>query len=555
MNPSRPDSNTPLTARDVIEQQSCNRSRCECHATLRKGKGLTHCPAHDNPGASLSVKQDGDRLLWHCFAGCSQGAVQAALGIAPHPVYTAPVAPRTYSNGTASGPVVSVYEYTDRATGKPIRKNRHEPKTFIWESQDAAGRWIYGRNGLTPGLYHQEAVLGAPAGAVVFFAGGEKGTDALCDRGEIATCNPDGDASWEPCFAESFRDKVVIALPDNDPAGHQLAQRLVSDLAGIARRVYVVNLPGLDEHQDVYDYLEHGGTVEQIVRLALCSGPSEVSPVVDSGRCDELQAENDDLRATLRGISAVQSNKVLSPGTRCTTIALSKHLAAAPWDGKQRDRGEIHVSLKQVAASAGVSSQAASGHLSVLAAGGLIARTVTRVPNPEGDGYKSELLIRPLAGGGVVNFLQAVGSFKPVDAPMRGGWRDRRCPNGCDADLVKRTTLVCTGCGAVVDQAEEIASATAEPKILKSTFGSSEAEGGPWPLRTLTSQNLISLHHAGADSLKHQNGSSAAHGLKHQNGTSPGQPIRRCERDHPIRAGQPCPECDPAAYTYAAGRR
>ena len=42
-----------------------------------EGKG--RCPAHDDKSPSLSVKQDGGRLLLHCFAGCEYEAIVEAL--------------------------------------------------------------------------------------------------------------------------------------------------------------------------------------------------------------------------------------------------------------------------------------------------------------------------------------------------------------------------------------------------------------------------------------------------------------------------------------------
>ncbi|MCP4090953.1 MAG: AAA family ATPase [Gammaproteobacteria bacterium] len=39
----------------------------------------TCCPAHDDNNPSLSLKQEGDQLLWYCFAGCEQDAVRQAL--------------------------------------------------------------------------------------------------------------------------------------------------------------------------------------------------------------------------------------------------------------------------------------------------------------------------------------------------------------------------------------------------------------------------------------------------------------------------------------------
>ena len=60
-------------------------SEAELFAVIRDGtpgEYMARCPAHDdsNPSLSLTVKGDG-KILWHCFAGCSQEAVQEALGL------------------------------------------------------------------------------------------------------------------------------------------------------------------------------------------------------------------------------------------------------------------------------------------------------------------------------------------------------------------------------------------------------------------------------------------------------------------------------------------
>jgi hypothetical protein len=39
------------------------------------------CPAHDDRSPSLSVRVDGDRLLFHCHAGCGPEDVLAAVGL------------------------------------------------------------------------------------------------------------------------------------------------------------------------------------------------------------------------------------------------------------------------------------------------------------------------------------------------------------------------------------------------------------------------------------------------------------------------------------------
>jgi len=53
----------------------------------QKGKwfgqyGLCRCPAHDDYNPSLSITEKDGRILWHCFAGCSQQEVYQALILA-----------------------------------------------------------------------------------------------------------------------------------------------------------------------------------------------------------------------------------------------------------------------------------------------------------------------------------------------------------------------------------------------------------------------------------------------------------------------------------------
>jgi putative DNA primase/helicase len=46
----------------------------------RDGRGwMARCPAHDDRNPSFSIRQAEDRVLVHCFAGCSQDALIAAL--------------------------------------------------------------------------------------------------------------------------------------------------------------------------------------------------------------------------------------------------------------------------------------------------------------------------------------------------------------------------------------------------------------------------------------------------------------------------------------------
>jgi len=45
------------------------------------GKWVARCPAHNDGTPSLSVKDDGDRVMLNCFAGCDTRDVLAAVGL------------------------------------------------------------------------------------------------------------------------------------------------------------------------------------------------------------------------------------------------------------------------------------------------------------------------------------------------------------------------------------------------------------------------------------------------------------------------------------------
>jgi hypothetical protein len=45
------------------------------------GKWIALCPAHDDRNPSLAIKDDGDKVLLHCFAGCGNSDVLGAIGL------------------------------------------------------------------------------------------------------------------------------------------------------------------------------------------------------------------------------------------------------------------------------------------------------------------------------------------------------------------------------------------------------------------------------------------------------------------------------------------
>lgn len=46
---------------------------------IKPGQWIACCPAHDDKTPSLTIKQEGDKVLLHCFAQCSKPSVLSAL--------------------------------------------------------------------------------------------------------------------------------------------------------------------------------------------------------------------------------------------------------------------------------------------------------------------------------------------------------------------------------------------------------------------------------------------------------------------------------------------
>ena len=55
--------------------------RLEKVKEVRPGQWVACCPAHDDSSPSMAIRDNGDRLLMHCFSGCTFDEVRNALGL------------------------------------------------------------------------------------------------------------------------------------------------------------------------------------------------------------------------------------------------------------------------------------------------------------------------------------------------------------------------------------------------------------------------------------------------------------------------------------------
>ncbi|WP_052360053.1 AAA family ATPase [Solidesulfovibrio alcoholivorans] len=150
-------------------------------------------------------------------------------------------------------------------------------KTFRqWQWSETTKSFIQNLNGARLVPYRLPEVLRAET---VYLVEGEKDVESLramdaalafTEVGKLAvaySCNPMGAGKWRDEYTPHFKGRHVVILPDNDTKGRDHGQKVAKALHGAAASVKVVNLPGLSEKGDVTDWLDAGGTLDQLEQL------------------------------------------------------------------------------------------------------------------------------------------------------------------------------------------------------------------------------------------------------------------------------------------------
>lgn len=232
----------------------------------RSGKGWkARCPAHDDHNPSLSVRDAvNGGVLIHCFAGCPPEQVCNSLGINMKQLR----GENEQISQDASRHIIEIYDYTDEIRKLLYQVCRTEPKGFFQRRPDGKGGFINGLGKARRVLYRLPEVLAADPSATVFVCEGEKDADRLSALGLVATTNSGGAGKWRDEYNDAVRVRHVCILPDNDAAGRNHCRAVANLLSGIAARVRILELPNLPDKGDLSDWLDAGGTAEQLTALA-----------------------------------------------------------------------------------------------------------------------------------------------------------------------------------------------------------------------------------------------------------------------------------------------
>jgi predicted P-loop ATPase len=175
---------------------------------------------------------------------------------------------------------VASYPYT-RADGTPVLVkarflDRANDKTFRQFMLTSKRGWRPKRPGQARDLLYRWPTLAAAS--EIFLVNGEKAADRGAQQlGLCTTCHVEGEGEWHTAFNDTFRGKNVVVVLDNDDKGEQHGATVARALAGVAVEIRLVRLPGLQPRGDLWDWIEAGGTAEQLRRIVEETAP-EVAP-------------------------------------------------------------------------------------------------------------------------------------------------------------------------------------------------------------------------------------------------------------------------------------
>ncbi|MBL7107622.1 MAG: hypothetical protein ISS77_08480 [Phycisphaerae bacterium] len=223
------------------------------------------CPAHEDNRNSLSIGiGDDGRVLLKCHAGCSIDDICNTLKIKKSDLFATKKA--SSKKHKQRGRIIKAYDYIKN--GQLIHQTvRKEPKDFFQRRPDGKDGWIWNLKGVETILYRHDEIIKADPDETIFIPEGEKDVDRLVALGLLATTCPMGAEKWKSSYSDTLKSRKVVILPDKDPSGERHMQQVALSLRNKVAEIKSIRLPGLPKGGDVSDWLNNGGSKEQLIEL------------------------------------------------------------------------------------------------------------------------------------------------------------------------------------------------------------------------------------------------------------------------------------------------
>jgi len=286
---------------------------------LPNGQWLAHCPAHSDEKPSLSVTEGNNRILLHCFAGCSVDAICAELGVNIADLRTDTECERRiiYEIRNPDGTLVALHE----------RVERNGRKTFVWRHPDGrkshgdlkvADLPLFGIHRLREGFEFVVIVEGEKCAEALWLVG----IPAVATYG--ATCDP----ADEPLRQVVERVRTIYLWADNDDAGRRHMERIGARLLALgAADVRWIEWENAPEKGDAADAVAQQVDIQALLVSAKPFDASQeetsrndATPIPSqSNQCHFCQLRNDELLAKAKPV--LEAPNSLQAAVECVRAA------------------------------------------------------------------------------------------------------------------------------------------------------------------------------------------------------------------------------------------
>lgn len=103
----------------------------------------------------------------------------------------------------------------------------------------------------------------------IYLVEGEKCVEVMIERGLVATTTIGGANSWKKDYAQYFKGREVIIIPDNDGSGKKYAEAAYRDISLVAKDCTILSLGLTEAGDDIADFFDKGNTVEDLNNLII----------------------------------------------------------------------------------------------------------------------------------------------------------------------------------------------------------------------------------------------------------------------------------------------
>lgn len=280
---------------------------------------LCKCPAHDDRSPSLKVDLRNGKILFRCYADCSQEEVLKALSMRGlwnnetdgGPRRTPPGIPLVWPsarmlkvNNLLPGPetqrqYVEHWSWKNAAGGIEgitalyFGRGKKDVIPFFKRWNDREWRSGFEKEKARP-LYARDVMARHPE-AEVWIVEGERKAETLIGKKRVATTWPGGAKSWSKADFSCLKGRSVVLWPDKDRPGKSAMNGIAKFLESLDCSIRIVNvdeIPELSESEDVVDWFLKGKTEAELDSLPFFGGSKKKTEQI-SGKTEE-NSENSD---------------------------------------------------------------------------------------------------------------------------------------------------------------------------------------------------------------------------------------------------------------------